>query len=140
MSESSNDNEGIGILIVLGMTAGLSLVWAHIIKDQAQLMTWGALVMAGITGLIAGHYSNHSQSVAVTCALATPLGTYLGTLLGLCMIGVAPYGGDFSDAWRVFTSDMSEAARLFETGAQDRDWLLLFLSALVGYGAAVLDD
>ncbi|MEU9791253.1 hypothetical protein AB0E27_11595 [Streptomyces sparsogenes] len=140
MSESSNDDEGTGILIALGMTVGLSLVWAYVIKDQAELMTWGALVMAGVTGLIAGNYGNHSESVAVTCALATPLGTYLGTLLGLCLIAVARYGGDFSDAWHVFTSDTSEVARLFNTEARDRDWLFLFLSAPVGYGAAMLED
>ncbi|MFF8595868.1 hypothetical protein ACF061_31415 [Streptomyces sp. NPDC015220] len=140
MSESSNDDEGTGILIALGMTAGLSLVWAYVIKDQAELMTWGALVMAAVTGFIAGNYSSHSQSVAVTCALATPLGTYLGTLLGLCLIAVARNAGDFSDAWHLFTSDTSEAARLFKTEAQDRDWLFLILSAPVGYGAAMLED
>ncbi|MEU2250621.1 hypothetical protein [Streptomyces sp. NPDC019224] len=140
MSGSSNDDEGTGILIALGMTAGLSLVWAYVIKDQAQLMTWGALAIAAVTGIIAGNYSNNSQSVAVVCALAAPLGTYLGTLLGLCLIAVAPYGGDFSDAWHLFTSDTSEAARLFKTEAQDRDWLFLLLSAPVGYGAAVLQD
>ncbi|MFH8370151.1 hypothetical protein [Streptomyces sp. NPDC018031] len=140
MSESSDDTEGTGILIALGMTVGLSLVWAHVIKDQAELMTWGALVMAAVTGLVAGDYSNHSQAVAVTCALATPIGTYLGTLLGLCLIAVAQYGGDFGDAWQIFTSNTSEAARLFEMEAQDRDWLFLFLSAPVGYGAAMLED
>lgn len=140
MSESSNDTEGTGILIALGMTVGLSLVWAYIIKDQAELMTWGALVMAVVTGLIAGDYSNHCQSVAVTCALAAPLGTYLGTLLGLCLIAVGHYGGDFGDAWQVFTNDTSEVARLFETEAQDHDWLFLVLSAPVGYVAAMLED
>ncbi|MEU2021487.1 hypothetical protein ABZ565_04880 [Streptomyces sp. NPDC016469] len=139
MSESSDD-ESTGILIALGMTVGLSLVWAFIIKDQAELMTWGALVMGGVTGLIAGSHSDHSQAVAVTCALATPLGTYLGTLLGLCLIAVAPFGGDFSDAWHLFADDTGQAAHLFKVEAQDRDWLFLFLSAPVGYGAAMLDD
>ncbi|MFC0600962.1 hypothetical protein [Streptomyces palmae] len=140
MSESSDDDEGTGILIALGMTVGLSLVWAYVIKDQGELMTWGGLVMAAVTGFIAGNYSDHSESVAVTCALATPLGTYLGTLLGLCLIAVAPYGGDFSDAWHVFTNDTGEVAHLFKTEAQGRDWLFLLLSAPVGYGAAMLED
>ncbi|TRV81016.1 hypothetical protein FKN01_04550 [Streptomyces sp. 130] len=138
MNESGND-DSTGILIVLGMTVGLSLVWAFIIKDQTELMTWGALVMGGVTGLVAGSHSNNSQSVAVTCAVATPLGTYLGTLLGLCLIAVAPYGGDFSDAWDLFAGDIDRAAHVFKAEAQDRDWLFLLLSAPVGYGAAMLD-
>ncbi|MCX4451171.1 hypothetical protein ACIOEZ_17685 [Streptomyces sp. NPDC087866] len=140
MSESSSDDEGTGILIALGMTAGLSLAWAYIIKDQADMMTWGALLVAGVTGLVAGSYSNNSQSVAVVCALAAPLGTYLGTLLGLCLIAVAPYGGDFSDAWHLFTSETGDVAHVFKTEAQDHDWLFLFLSAPVGYGAAMLEN
>lgn len=140
MSESSNDNEGTGILIALGMTAGLSLLWAYVIKDQAELMTWGALVMAAVTGVVAGNYSNNSESVAFTCALATPLGAYLGTLLGLCLIAVSRNGGDFGDAWHLFTSDPSEAAHLFKTEAKGRDWFFLLLSAPLGYGAAIWED
>ncbi|MFF8811450.1 hypothetical protein [Streptomyces pactum] len=139
MGGSSDDDEGVGILIALGMTVILSLLWAYVVKGEAELMTWGALVMAVITGGIAGHYGNHSESVAVTCAVATPLGAYLGTLLGLCLIAVTPYGGDFGDAWDVFTSDMDRAGRLFKAEAQGLDWLFLFLSAPLAYGAVVTD-
>ncbi|SEE42035.1 hypothetical protein SAMN05216483_6171 [Streptomyces sp. 2131.1] len=140
MSESGNDDEGTGVLIALGMTVCLSVGWAYVVKDQEDLMTWGALLVSGVTGLVAGTYSKNSQTVAVVCALAAPLGAYLGTLLGLCLLAVAPYGGDFGDAWHVFSNNTGEMARVFKVEAQDRDWLFLFLSAPVGYGAAMLDD
>lgn len=135
MSGESNDTEGTGVLIVLGMTIGLSVVWAYIVKDQGELITWGALLIAGLTGMAAGSQSKGSQTVGVTCALAAPLGTYLGTLLGISLIAVTPLGGDFSDAWDLFTGHIDEAAKIFKESAQDRDWLFLFLSAPVGYWA-----
>ncbi|MFE1950127.1 MULTISPECIES: hypothetical protein [Streptomyces] len=140
MSESANDTEGTGVLIVLGLTIALSVAWAYVVKDQGELITWGALLIAGITGAAAGSQSKGSQTVGLTCAIAAPLGTYLGTLLGISLIAVTPLGGDFSDAWTLLTEHTSEAAKVFKMEAQDRDWVFLFLSAPVGYVATTAMD